>query len=156
MYIYKVKWEGWEGFLCIFLVLHVHTFCIRCATSLSCAFFSNRMCIYYDLDVLEGDSPSSRVSWPGWKSMLIGDDPWFKVLATVFGKSSGTLNAWLWPWPGNDTGSTLTGRLTCKKQNTYHKKAYSGNKILLSELRWYNKNAKCIKSIVRRPHQQFL
>lgn len=46
--------------------------------------------------------------------MLIGVDPWFKVLVTVFGKSSGALKAWLWLWPGNDTGNTLTGRFTWK------------------------------------------
>jgi hypothetical protein len=56
--------------------------------------------------------PRSRVCWAGWKSMLMGDDPWFKVRKTVFGKSSGALKAWPWPWPGNGTGNTLTGRFT--------------------------------------------
>ena len=60
------------------------------------------------------DKPRSKVCWTGWKSMLIGDEPWFKVRVTVFGRSSGALKAWLWLWPGNDTGNTLTGRFTCR------------------------------------------
>jgi len=35
--------------------------------------------------------PSSRVCLIGWKSMLMGDEPWLKVRATVLGKSSGAL-----------------------------------------------------------------
>lgn len=50
--------------------------------------------------------------------MLIGDDPWFKVRATVLGRSSVALKVWLCACPGNDTGRTFTGRLTCIQKNT--------------------------------------
>lgn len=78
------------------------------------------------------DKPRSRVCWTGWKSMLMGEEPWFKVRVTVFGKSSGALKAWLWLLcPGNVTGKTLTGRFTCrtrtrltKRKKEYHKGYY--------------------------------
>lgn len=64
--------------------------------------------------------PKSRVCCTGWKSMLIGDDPWVRFRTRVLGKSSGALKAWLWPCPGNVTGNTLTGRFTYTQIKKHH------------------------------------